>query len=167
MMTDVGIEIKERRLIIETGQMARQASGAVVVKYGDTIVLATVVVDKKVREGIDFVPLTIDYQEKAYSAGKIPGGFLKREGRLSEKEILISRLIDRPLRPLFPSGFYSETQGIVSVLSFGNENVADILGIIGMSAAIHISEIPFNGPIGAIRVGRLDGKLIVNPDISE
>lgn len=166
-MTDVGIEIKERRLIIETGQMARQASGAVVVKYGDTIVLATVVVDKKVREGIDFVPLTIDYQEKAYSAGKIPGGFLKREGRLSEKEILISRLIDRPLRPLFPSGFYSETQGIVSVLSFGNENVADILGIIGMSAAIHISEIPFNGPIGAIRVGRLDGKLIVNPDISE
>ncbi|MCL0066645.1 polyribonucleotide nucleotidyltransferase [Thermodesulfovibrionales bacterium] len=167
MMTDVGIEIKERRLIIETGQMARQASGAVVVKYGDTIVLATVVVDKKVREGIDFVPLAIDYQEKAYSAGKIPGGFLKREGRLSEKEILISRLIDRPLRPLFPSGFYSETQGIVSVLSFGNENVADILGIIGMSAAIHISEIPFNGPIGAIRVGRLDGKLIVNPDISE
>lgn len=166
-MTDVGIEIKERRLIIETGQMARQASGAVVVKYGDTIVLATVVVDKRVREGIDFVPLAIDYQEKAYSAGKIPGGFLKREGRLSEKEILISRLIDRPLRPLFPSGFYSETQGIVSVLSFGNENVADILGIIGMSAAIHISEIPFNGPIGAIRVGRLDGKLIVNPDISE
>lgn len=166
-MTDVGIEIKERRLIIETGQMARQSSGAVVVKYGDTIVLATVVVDKRVREGIDFVPLTIDYQEKAYSAGKIPGGFLKREGRLSEKEILISRLIDRPLRPLFPSGFYSETQGIVSVLSFGNENVADILGIIGMSAAIHISEIPFNGPIGAIRVGRLDGKLIVNPDISE
>jgi polyribonucleotide nucleotidyltransferase len=166
-MTNVELEIKGKKLIIETGQMARQADGSVVVKYGDTIVLATAVAAKKAKEGIDFFPLTIDYQEKTYAAGKIPGGFFKREGRPSEKEVLTSRLIDRPIRPLFPKGFYSETQGIVSVLSYGNENVADMLGIIGMSAALHISNIPFEGPVGGVRVGRLDGNLIINPDISE
>jgi polyribonucleotide nucleotidyltransferase len=170
-MTNVELDIKGKRLIIETGQMARQSGGAVVVKYGDTVVLATAVADKRVKEGLDFFPLTIDYQEKTYSAGKIPGGFFKREGKPSEKEVLTSRLIDRPIRPLFPKGFYSETQGIASVLSYGSENVADILGIIGMSAAVHISDIPFDGPVGAVRVGRLknddSGNLIINPDLSE
>ncbi len=168
-MTNVEIEIKGKSLIFETGQMARQSGGSVVVRYGDTVVLATAVADKRVKEGLDFFPLTIDYQEKTYAAGKIPGGFFKREGRPSEREVLISRLIDRPVRPLFPKGFYSESQGIVSVLSYGTENVADILGIISMSAAIHISDIPFNGPVGAVRVGRLNssGNLIINPDASK
>jgi polyribonucleotide nucleotidyltransferase len=166
-MTSVELEIKGTRLIIETGQMARQADGSVVVKFGDTIVLATAVASKKPKEGLDFFPLTIDYQEKTYSAGKIPGGFFKREGKSTEKEVLTSRLIDRPMRPLFPKGFYCETQGIVSVLSYGTENIADMLGIIGMSAALHISNIPFGGPVGAVRVGRLDGKLIVFPDVTE
>ncbi|BCB97171.1 polyribonucleotide nucleotidyltransferase [Dissulfurispira thermophila] len=169
MMTKVELDIKGKSLVIETGQMAKQSSGAVVIKYGDTVVLATAVADKRVKEGLDFFPLTIDYQEKTYSAGKIPGGFFKREGKPSEKEVLTSRLIDRPIRPLFPKGFYSETQGIASVLSYGSENVSDILGIIGMSAAIHISDIPFNGPVGAVRIGRLKGDkdLIINPELSE
>ncbi len=166
-MTSVELEIKGKRLIIETGQMARQADGSVVVKFGDTIVLATAVASKKPKEGLDFFPLTIDYQEKTYSAGKIPGGFFKREGKSTEKEVLTSRLIDRPMRPLFPKGFYCETQGIVSVLSYGTENIADMLGIIGMSAALHISNIPFGGPVGAVRVGRLNGELVVYPDVTE
>lgn len=166
-MTTVELDIKGKRLILQTGQMARQADGAVVAKYGDTVVLATAVAEKRFKEGLDFFPLTIDYQEKTYSAGKIPGGFFKREGKPSEREILISRLIDRPIRPLFPRGFYSETQGIVSVLSYGSENVSDILGIIGMSAAIHISNIPFNGPVGAVRIGLLDGAFIINPNSIE
>lgn len=166
-MTTVELDIKGKRLELETGQMARQADGAVVAKYGDTVVLATAVAEKRVKEGLDFFPLTIDYQEKTYSAGKIPGGFFKREGKPSEREILVSRLIDRPIRPLFPKGFYSETQGIVSVLSYGSENVSDILGIIGMSAALHISNIPFNGPVGAVRIGLLDGEFIINPNSIE
>jgi polyribonucleotide nucleotidyltransferase len=166
-MTKVELEIKGKNLIIETGVMARQSGGAVVMKYGDTVVLATAVADKRKKEGLDFFPLTIEYQERTYAAGKIPGGFFKREGRPTEKEILTCRLIDRPLRPLFPKGFYHETQGIASVLSYGNENVADILGIIGMSAAMHISDVPFDGPIGAVRVGMIDDRLIINPDIDE
>jgi len=166
-MTSVELEIKGKRLTIETGQMARQADGAVVIKYGDTVVLATAVASKTAREGLDFFPLTIDYQERTYSAGKIPGGFFKREGRPSEKEVLTSRLIDRPMRPLFPAGFYCETQGIVNVLSYGNENVSDMLGIIGISTALHISNIPFGGPVGGVRVGRLDGQFIINPDSTE
>lgn len=166
-MTKVELELRGKRLILETGQMARQSGGAVVVRYGDTVVLATAVADKRVKEGLDFFPLTIDYQEKTYSAGKIPGGFFKREGKPSEKEVLTSRLIDRPLRPLFPKGFYSETQGIASVLSYGDENVSDILGVIGMSAAVHISDIPFGGPVGAVRVGMIEGALVINPDLSE
>ncbi|MBI5213208.1 MAG: polyribonucleotide nucleotidyltransferase, partial [Nitrospirae bacterium] len=166
-MRNVELEIKGKRLVLETGQMAKQSGGAVVVKYGDTVVLATAVADKRVKEGLDFFPLTIDYQERTYAAGKIPGGFFKREGRPSEKEILTCRLIDRPLRPLFPKGFYHETQGIASVLSYGSENVADILGIIGMSAAMHISDVPFDGPVGAVRVGMIDGSLVINPDNTE
>lgn len=162
-MKSIEVELSGSLLRFETGELARQSDGAVLLTYGDTVVLATAVAEKSVREGIDFFPLTVDYQEKAYSAGKIPGGFFKREGRPSEKEVLTSRLIDRPIRPLFPKGFYSETQGIVSVLSYGEENASDILGITGMSAALMISDIPFNGPVGAVRVGLLDGRFVINP----
>ena len=166
-MNTVELLIKNRPLILETGRFARQADGSVVVTHGDTVVLATAVAKKEAREGIDFFPLTIDYQEKAYAAGKIPGGFFKREGRPGIKETLVSRLIDRPTRPLFPDGFYSETQGIVSVLSFGDENISDILGIIGISTALSISDIPFNGPVGAVRIGIIGSTLVVNPDLHE
>jgi polyribonucleotide nucleotidyltransferase len=166
-MTSVDIEVKGKPLYLETGKFAKQADGSVVVKYGDTVVLATAVAKKEARSDIDFFPLTVDYQEKAYAAGKIPGGFFKREGRPTEKEVLTSRLIDRPIRPIFPDGFYSETQGIVSVLSFGEENIADILGIIGVSAALTISDIPFDGPVGAVRIGILSGSFVVNPDLQE
>jgi polyribonucleotide nucleotidyltransferase len=166
-MNKVEIEIRGKKLSLETGKIAKQADGAVVAQFGDTVVLATAVADKNPREGLDFFPLTVDYQEKAYSAGKIPGGFFKREGRPSEKEILTSRLIDRPIRPLFPKGFYCETQCIVNVLSYGDENIADILGIISMSAALTISNIPFKAPIAAVRIGRIDGSFIINPDLRE
>ncbi len=161
------VDLRSKELSLSTGKMARQADGSVVAQYGDTIVLATAVSSKTPREGIDFFPLTIDYQEKTYSAGKIPGGFFKREGRPTEKEVLTSRLIDRPIRPLFPKGFNCETQGIVSVLSYGDENIADILGIVTMSAALHISDIPFNGPVAAVRIGRISGTFVINPDLRE
>ena len=166
-MKRLDIEVRGKRLSLETGKMARQADGAVVAQYGDTVVLATAVAEKTQKEGLDFFPLRVDYQEKAYSAGRIPGGFFKREGRQTEKEILTSRLIDRPIRPLFPKGFYCETQGIVSVLSYGDENIADILGIISMSAALMISDIPFNAAIGAVRIGRIAGSFVINPDQRE
>ena len=161
------VDVRGRTLTFETGKMARQADGAVVVQYGDTVVLATAVAAKNPKIGLDFFPLTVDYQEKAYAAGKIPGGFFKREGRPSEKEVLTSRLIDRPIRPLFPKGFYCETQGIANVLSYGDENIADILGIISASAALTISDIPFNGPVGAVRIGRISGSFVINPDLRE
>ena len=167
MATTVETEIGGRRLILETGLMAKQASGAVVARYGDTVVLSTAVASKLERLNIDFLPLTVDYQEKAYAAGRIPGGFFKREGRQSEKEVLTSRLIDRPIRPLFPDGYYYDTQVIASVLSIGDESSMDLLGMISSSAAIAISDIPFNGPIGAVRVGMVDGKLIINPGQKE
>ena len=167
MATTVETEIGGKRLILETGLMAKQASGAVVARYGDTVVLATAVASKVERENVDFLPLTVDYQEKAYSAGRIPGGFFKREGRQSEKEILTSRLIDRPMRPLFPDGYYFDTQIIASVLSIGDESSMDLMGMISSSAAASISDIPFNGPIGAVRVGFIEGKFIVNPGIKE
>ncbi len=160
-------EFGRSRLVVETGEFAKQSDGAALVRLGDTVVLATVVAEKKVREGLDFFPLTIDYQEKAYAAGKIPGGFFKREGRPSEKEVLTSRLIDRPLRPLFPDGFFSETQGIATLLSFGDENVSDVLGILGMSCALMLSDIPFGGPVGAVKVGYSNGQLILNPSLAE
>lgn len=164
-MTKVEMDIDENQLVIETGEMARQSDGSTVLKYGDTVVLATVVSEKKEKKGLDFFPLTIDYQEKAYAAGKIPGGFFKREGKPSEKEVLTSRLIDRPIRPLFPKGFTSETQGIVSVLSYGEENVSDVLGIIGMSTSLMISDIPFGGPVSAVKVALKDGSFILNPPL--
>jgi polyribonucleotide nucleotidyltransferase len=167
MVTTVETEIGGKRLILETGLMAKQASGAVVVRYGDTVVLSTAVASKVERANVDFLPLTVDYQEKAYAAGKIPGGFFKREGRQSEKEILSSRLIDRPIRPLFPEGYYYDTQVIASVLSIGDESSMDLMGMISSSAALSISDIPFSGPIGAVRVGMIDGKLVINPGQKE
>jgi polyribonucleotide nucleotidyltransferase len=167
MATTVETEIGGKRVILETGIMAKQAGGAVVVRYGDTVVLATAVASKVERENVDFLPLTVDYQEKAYSAGKIPGGFFKREGRQTEKEILTSRLIDRPLRPLFPDGYYFDTQIIASVLSLGDESASDLVGMIASSAAVAISDIPFSGPIGAVRVGYIDGKFRINPGYKE
>jgi polyribonucleotide nucleotidyltransferase len=163
----VQIEIGGKQISFETGRVARQADGAVLVRCGDTVVLATTVSSKQVKENIDFLPLTVDYQEKAYAAGKIPGGFFKREGRPSEKEILTGRLIDRSIRPLFPSGYYYEIQVIVSVLSADQGNSSDFLGVMGASAALMISDIPFNGPVGAVRVGRIDGRFVINPGFAE
>jgi len=166
-MIKVETQVRGNSLAFETGVMARQADGATVLKYGDTMLLATAVSLKDAREGIDFFPLTIDYLEKTYAAGKIPGGFFKREGRLSEKETLTSRLIDRPIRPLFPKGFKCETQGIVNVLSFGPENVSDVLGITGISASLMISDIPFEGPVSAVRIGKKGEEFIVFPNLEE
>ena len=150
-------------LKIETGEIARQADGAVMVSYGDTVVLVTVVGNQSVKEGQDFFPLTVDYQEKTYAAGKIPGGFFKREGRPSESEILVCRLIDRPLRPLFPKNFYNDVQIVATVLSSDSEIDSDVPAIIGASAALSISGIPFYGPIGAAKVGYIDGEFVINP----
>jgi len=166
-MDTVNVVVRDLPLVIETGLMAKQADGAVVLRYGDTVVMATAVASKTERIGLDFFPLTIDYQEKAYAAGKIPGGYLKREGRPSDREVLTSRLIDRPNRPLFPKGFFYETQGIISVLSFGDENVADVMGITAMSAAFTISDIPYDGPVGAVRIGRIADTFIINPNLEE
>ena len=157
----------QHTVTLETGEIARQASGAVVVSIDDTVILATVVGSKQSKPGQDFLPLTIDYVEKTYAAGRIPGGFFKREGRLSEKETLTSRLIDRPLRPLFPEGFYHDVQVIVHVLSVNPEIEPDIPAMIGASAALAISGIPFNGPIGAARVGYVDGQYLLNPTATQ
>lgn len=157
----------QHTVTLETGELARQASGAVVVSMEDTVVLATVVGAKNAKLGQDFFPLTVDYVEKTYAAGKIPGGFFKREGRLSEKETLTSRLIDRPLRPLFPEGFYNEVQVIIHVLSVNPEIDPDIAAMIGASAALAVSGIPFNGPIGAARVGYVNGQYVLNPTASQ
>jgi polyribonucleotide nucleotidyltransferase len=155
------------RLTLETGEIARQAHGAVMVTMEDTVVLVTVVAKRDVSPGQDFFPLTVDYQEKTYAAGKIPGGFFKREGRPSEKEILTCRLIDRPIRPLFPDGFFNEVQVVATVLSSNNEIDSDIPAMIGASAALAISGVPFNGPIGAARVGYANGEYILNPTATE
>jgi len=157
----------QHTVTLETGVMARQASGAVVVSVEDTVVLATVVGNKTAKAGQDFFPLTVDYVERTYAAGKIPGGFFKREGKPSEKETLTSRLIDRPLRPLFPEGFYNEVQVIIHVISVNPDIDPDIPGMIGASAALAISGIPFNGPIGAARVGYINGEYVLNPTVSQ
>jgi polyribonucleotide nucleotidyltransferase len=156
-----------RRLVLETGKVARQADGAVMVTYGETTVLCTVVAEKSPKLGIDFFPLSVHYQEKAFAAGKIPGGFFKREGRPSEKEVLTSRLIDRPIRPLFAPGFRNETQVICTVLSHDLENDSDIPAMIGTSAALTLSGIPFLGPIGGARVGYIDGEYVLNPTLAQ
>jgi polyribonucleotide nucleotidyltransferase len=163
----VEIEVGGRTMTLETGGLAQQADGAVVVRHGDTMALITAVASDEPREGIDFFPLTVEYREKAYAAGKIPGGFFKREGRPSEKEILSARLTDRPLRPLFPMGFRNEVQVIVWVLSADGTNQPDVLSIIGGGAAVALSSIPFDGPVAACRVGHIDGKVVVNPGLDE
>jgi polyribonucleotide nucleotidyltransferase len=160
------IEVAGKRLSIETGRVAEQANGAVVIRQGDSVVLSTVVMSKEPREGIDFFPLTCDYEEKLYAAGKIPGAFMRREGRPSEAAILASRLTDRPLRPLFPDGFRLDVQVVSTVLSTDQENDPTILSINGASTAIVISDVPWAGPVGAVRMGLLDGSLVVNPPLS-
>jgi polyribonucleotide nucleotidyltransferase len=167
MMQKVEMPIGSHTLSIETGRMAKQADGAVIVRLGDTVVLATACAQKDPRVGVDFLPLTVDYRENTYAAGKIPGGFFKREGRPNEKEILTSRMIDRPLRPLFPEGYACETQVVGLLLSADMENDSDTLAIIGASTALYISDIPFESPIGAVRVGYWDGHPVVNPSSSD
>ena len=167
MSQKVEADFHGRRLSIETGRVARQAGGAVLVQFGETVVLVTATASRSTREGIDFFPLTCDYVEKTFAAGKIPGGFFKREGRQAEKEILTSRLIDRPTRPLFPKGFRCETQVIATVLSHDRENDPDIISILGASAALSLSDIPWNGPVAAVRVGRVGGSLVINPTTTQ
>jgi len=166
MFEQVSLDLGGRKLSFETGKMARQAHGAVVARYGDTVVMATACMDNNASEK-DFLPLTVDYREYTYSAGKIPGGFFKREGRPSEREILVSRLTDRPLRPLFPEGWATETQIVAMVLSADSENDPDVIAVTAASAALYISKIPFNNPVACVRVGLLDGKLVVNPTYTE
>ena len=161
------IEISGKKISLETGKIARQADGAVLASIGETTVLCTVVVAKSAKPGQDFFPLTVNYQEKSFAAGKIPGGFFKREGRPSEKETLVSRLIDRPIRPLFVKGFLNEVQVICTVLAHDMENDPDIVSMIGASAALTISGAPFMGPIGAIKIGMIKDKFIFNPTINE
>ena len=156
-----------RPIVIETGKMARQAHGSCTVRYGDTVVLVTACRNDSPSAGVDFLPLTVNYMEMTYAAGKIPGGFFKREGRPSEKEVLGSRLIDRPLRPLFPEGYYNETQIVATVLSVDLENDPEIAAMIGASAALGISDVPFGGPIAGVRIGSINGELVANPSLKQ
>src|SRR5881397_4284504 len=162
MEQQVSIPLGNSALTIECGKLAKQANGSAYVRFGDTVVLATACTTDP-REGIDFFPLTVDYREYNYAAGKIPGGFFKREGRPTEKEIITSRLIDRPVRPLFPKGFNCETQIIATVLSHDKENDPDVLSLLGASTALVLSDVPWNGPIAAVRVGRSGGRFVINP----
>ena len=161
------LEVNGKKLTLETGKVARQADGSIIASLGETVVIATVVGAKKLKDGQDYFPLSVNYQEKYYAAGKIPGGYFKREARPTEAETLISRLIDRPIRPLFPSSFLNEVQLLPTVLSYDGENQPDILSIIASSAALAISGLPFQGPIAASRVGYKDGKYLLNPSIEE
>ncbi|MDY6910314.1 MAG: polyribonucleotide nucleotidyltransferase [Thermodesulfobacteriota bacterium] len=168
MKTSVQVEVGGRPLVLETGEVARQAGGSILARYGDTVVLVAAVQEDRVREGIDFVPLMVEYQEMSYAAGRIPGGFFRREiGRPSEKETLTSRLIDRPIRPFFPKGFNYETQVIATVLSVDQVNEPDVVALSAASAALHLSAIPFKGPVAAVRVGRVDGRYVINPSNPE
>src|ERR671934_158390 len=164
---DVSVTIGGREITFETGKLAKQADGAVVVRSGETMVLATAQGRMEPREGADFFPLTVDVEERMYAAGKIPGGFFKREGRPTERAILTARMIDRPIRPLWPKGFRNEVQVICTVLSADLVTSHDILCINGASAALMISPLPFIGPVGAVRIGRIDGQLVVNPTLPD
>jgi len=166
-MNTIEVEVGGQAISLETGRLAKQANGSVLVRSGDTVVLATAVMRDEVREGQDFFPLTVDVEERHYAAGKIPGGFIKRESRPSEKAILAARQIDRPLRPLFPKGFMNEVHIVVTTLSVDFEQSYDVLATIGASAALTISDIPFGGPVGSVHVGRIDGQLVVNPTLEE
>jgi polyribonucleotide nucleotidyltransferase len=166
-MNTIEVEVGGQTITLETGRLAKQANGAVLVRSGDTVVLATAVMRDDVREGQDFFPLTVDVEERHYAAGKIPGGFIKRESRPSEKAILAARQIDRPLRPLFPKGFMNEVHIVVTTLSVDFEQSYDVLATLGASAALTISDIPFGGPVGSVHIGRIDGQLVVNPTLEE
>ncbi len=161
------VAVGDKEIIIETGKMAKQAAGSIVIRCGDSMVLVTAAGSKGPREGMDFLPLTCEYQEKTYAAGKIPGSFFRREGRPSTDEVLVCRLMDRPVRPLFPKTWRIDTQLIANVISFDKQNATDVLAMTGASAALHISDLVWDGPIGAVRVGRVDGKLIANPTFAE
>src|SRR5262252_6609457 len=167
MIKKVELDFHGRPLSVEVGKLAKQADGAALVRYGETVVLVTAVAAKDLKIDTDFFPLTVDYQERTFAAGKIPGGFFKREGRPSEKEILTCRLIDRSIRPLFSDGLRCETQVIATVLSADRENDPDVVAMLGASVALTLSDIPFNGPIAAVRMGRVGGKLVVNPVTSQ
>src|SRR5881409_3350018 len=167
MQQKVTAQIGATHISIETGKIARLADGAVVVSCGDTMVLASAVSATIIKEGQDWFPLTVDYREKAAAVGKFPGGYFKREGRPTEKEILTCRLTDRPIRPLFPKGWYNEVQVQTILLSADGENDSDILAIIGASAALTVSDIPWDGPLGAVRVGRVNGAFVANPTHAE
>src|SRR5213592_3460609 len=161
------LTIGQQTLRLETGKLAKQASGSVLVRFGDSVVLVTACRSASAREGIDFLPLTVDYREYTYASGRIPGGFFKREGKPAEKEVLTSRVIDRPIRPLFPSGWRFETQVIALVLSADTENDTDVLAITGASAALALSEIPFQKTIAGVRVGLVDGDYVINPTFEQ
>src|SRR4051794_8184200 len=163
MQHTISIEVGPSPIVIETGKLAKLADGAVTVRCGETIVLVTAVSATRIKEGQDWFPLTVDYREKAAAVGKFPGGYFKREGRPTEKEILTARMTDRPLRPLFPKGYLYDTQIISILLSADGENDPDMLSINGASAALMVSDIPFAGPIGAVRVGRINGQFVANP----
>ena len=163
MIVKKEIELGGRLFSIETGRYAKQANGSVMVRYGDTMVLVTAVATSEAKEGLDYFPLQVEYREKTSAAGKFPGGYIKREGRPTEKEILSSRLCDRPIRPLFPESFTNETQVVAMVMSYDGENDPDVLAACGASAALAISDIPFDGPMAEVRIGRIGGELIVNP----
>src|SRR5213083_483139 len=167
MSEKTSIQVEAQRIHIETGKLAKQADGAVTVQLGETIVIVAAVAATSAKPGQDFFPLTVDYREKAAAAGKFPGGYFKREGRPTEKEILTCRMTDRPLRPLFPKGYYFDTQIVALLLSADGENDSDILAMNGASAALCVSDIPFAGPVGAVRVGRVNGQFIANPTHAE
>lgn len=166
-METFSMEVGGRTLTIEQGKMAKQANGAVLVRYGETVVLVTATASKEPREGVDFFPLTVDYEEKMYAAGKIPGGFIKREGRPSNYATLCARLIDRPIRPLFPKGYRNDVQIVATVLSVEPDNAPELAGMIGASCALSVSDIPFDGPIAGVRVGRVDGAFVINPTAAQ
>src|SRR5690554_4006037 len=165
MPEEFEIEIGGRTMRFEVAELAQQANGSVLTRYGDTTVLTTAVMAKQPREGIDFFPLLVDYEERQYAVGRIPGGWFKPEGRPSEAATLAARMVDRPLRPLFPEGFRNDVQVVATVLSVETDNEPDIVALNGASAALCISGIPFDGPVGGVRVGRVDGKFVVNPTV--
>ncbi|MCY7374949.1 MAG: hypothetical protein LH472_03120, partial [Pyrinomonadaceae bacterium] len=161
------IKLGDKDLIVETGKVAKQADGSVVIQYGETIILVAAVSGRSAKEGLDFFPLTVEYRESSYSAGRIPGNYFRREGRPNEKEVLTCRMIDRPVRPLFPDGYRFETQIVGSVISADADNDPDVIAITGASCALYLSDIPFVNPIAAVRIGLIDGKYLINPTYDE
>ena len=166
-MHTYSMELGGRTLTMEIGKIAKQANGAVLVRYGDTAVVVAVTGTKTPREGVDFFPLTVDFEEKMYAVGKIPGGFIKREGRPGEQAILTSRLIDRPIRPMFPDGYHNDEQIVATAVSVDPDNAPDMPAMIGASCALSISDIPFEGPIAGVRVGLVDGEFVINPTVEQ